>query len=148
MRGITWPGPLDRGYPRQVAAARWSDLRKAWDTIFSVAPVVWVTVPGMTLADLDEFLALPETRLLQYVFLGFDAPLDRVAKKLAAAEATDGWIDLVLRSDRENSLTDRGANALIGARHLRRLASLTADQNRVSPLLRAALQQWTDARVT
>jgi hypothetical protein len=130
-----------------VKAKKWADLRAAWDTIFSVAPVVWIIFPRLTLADLDELLRLPETRLLQYVFLSFDAPLDRVAKRLADAEVTDGWIDLVLETDHENYLTDRGVEALFSGRHLRRLTSLSTVLIRVSQNGRDALHRWTASRV-
>ena len=146
LRGIKW-GDDDRGYPRRVDARRWADLRAAWDTIFSVAPVVWIVVPKLTSADLDELLRLPETRLLQYVFLSFDGPLDRVARRLAEAEATDGWIDLVLDADHEDYLTDRGVEAMLSGRHLRRLASLSTPLLRVSEDGREALYRWTASRV-
>ncbi len=146
LRGIAWD-VYDRGYPRQVKAKKWADLRAAWDTIFSVAPVVWIIVPRLSLADLDELLRLPEARLLQYVFLSFDALLGRVVKRLATAEATDGWIDLVLEADHESYLTDRGVEALLSGRHLCRVASLSTPLIRVSQDGRDALHRWTASRV-
>ncbi|HVK11229.1 MAG TPA: TIGR02996 domain-containing protein [Gemmataceae bacterium] len=139
LRGIRWPGGSYRGYPNQVRAERWVDLRAAWNVIFSTAPVTWVAVSGLTLGDLDHFLSLPETKILQYVFLGFAVPLDRAVERLAVDAATDGWFVLELSADPQHHLTDHGAEVLTNARHLRGLGSLYARLDDVSPDRRHAL---------
>src|SRR5262245_38374918 len=57
LPGITWGDHYDRGYPRRIDADGWPALKAAWETMFACAPVVWVTVPGLSPADLDELLA-------------------------------------------------------------------------------------------
>jgi uncharacterized protein (TIGR02996 family) len=146
MKGVPGPPAVEwisryyRGFRRHGGAARWADLRDVWEPLFATTPLMQLTIRAIAPRELDDFLARPETRFLQYVFLTVDGRVDQAAARLARDPAVAGWSVLELRPPEDDELTGFGAEALAKSPYLGGLHRLHLPTAALNPEARLALK--------